>query len=586
MVRTMTKIFSSLGLIAFLFWMNYLTPRPEEVRIISPNMETTQNAHSTATHGRTRDGLFWVTFKTSGTFFALDKIKIRTINCIDSLNTSSGQIALPDDAQERCFNFKGFTVSNVQKVLSKDSEWHFAGTSNGNGHGIVLDKDWSEPKLIFGLMGVLGSLSLLIFGFLQKRDLTERVVISALLIAAFFFRFYEVFILSPPQMTIFSDMGAYFHRGWELTHGAYEDGQLFQPVGFTLWSLLLRFVGGFDLFNWVQVFSSWGVVVLSYLIVRKPFGKLAGIFAVILAGTHIPLASFATFHLAENIYAFLITLCLYLIVKNMRHQTLRKYFIIGSLLSLAFYFKGNHAFFIPAFSLWLLYKDRQNLMAAFKKLTVMAMGCLVFVVPHLIWTGMHYSKPHLGPTAGALNFVEGKCPSKNNMDSTGSSWMSPLFVQLHEETFKKWPRPFTDEKFFWQEGFKCVAQNPFVLVESLRYINYLFFDNEIWPLMTSPVRAWNQAWIPFFNFFLFPFAMVGAIIMARRKDAFTEVSSLMMLTLFFTVWFFKSEMRFRIPFDAILVGWSSIGAAWALNAVALLWRRRQALAKLLIQEES
>ncbi|XGC80604.1 ArnT family glycosyltransferase [Bdellovibrio bacteriovorus] len=563
-------VIGCLFFVSSLLWLNYLTPKPENIRLINPNLSTTEKAHSTVSQSRTRDGLYWVSFETKGTLFALDSLKIRTISCVDSLTTSVlGEISLPNNSNERCRNFSGFILPNTSELLRNNNQWHFAGSSNGNGMGVVLDKDWTEPKLIFGLVCLGVGLFFLLLGLLPKAQLSEKIFASILLLAAFFLRFYGVFIVSPPEMTIFSDMLAYFHRGWELTRNFYEDSQLFQPVGFTLWSLILRKLGGFDLLNWAQVFSSWGIVVLSFLISRKYFGKLAGFAALIIAGIHVPQIALASFHLAETTYAFLITFTLWLLVKNQQNPNLKNYFFIGALLSLAFYFKGNHAFFIPAFALWVLYKERQNFLHGFKKISIMGIGCALVVLPHLVWTGMKYSKPHLGPTAGALNFVEGKCPSKNNMDSTGTSWMSPLFVQTGENTFKKWPRPFTDQAYFWNEGFNCIKENPAVLLDSLRYVHYLFFDNELWPAMTSPVRDMMKLWNPLSAYFLLPFAVFGALVMARRKDAFTEIAALMMLTLFFTVWFFKSEMRFRIPFDSILFIWSSVGASWAIQHIAL-----------------
>lgn len=39
---------------------------------------------------------------------------------------------------------------------------------------------------------------------------------------------------------------------------------------------------------------------------------------------------------------------------------------------------------------------------------------------------------------GGLSFVEGKCPSKRNFDSTGAAWYSPLYGQLGINAAKQW----------------------------------------------------------------------------------------------------------------------------------------------------
>ncbi|WP_374030232.1 ArnT family glycosyltransferase [Bdellovibrio bacteriovorus] len=365
-------------------------------------------------------------------------------------------------------------------------------------------------------------------------------------------------------------MGAYFHRSWEIGRGIYYIRQLFQPVGFTLWSLWIRDLGGFELFKWTQIFLSWGTVFLIFLIARNRFGNVAGIASLVLAGLHVPQAAFATFHMAETFYAFVITLTFYFALKALANKKLSYFFTVGFLLSLAFYFKGNHAYFIPLFALWLFYRERKSFSSGFKKVFVMGLGCLLVTTVHMAWTWQHYQKPFLGPMAGALNFVEGKCPSKDNIDSTGARWMSPLFGILNETTVKIWPRPFTDQSYFWNEGFKCVQENPFVLVESLRYIYYLFGGNDLWPIMTNATRSWYIPWEYFFHYGLLPLALLGALSLARKKDDFTEISALMMLSLFFTVWFFKSENRFRVPFDGILLVWGSVGVAWLAEQVKAL----------------
>lgn len=175
--------------------------------------------------------------------------------------------------------------------------------------------------------------------------------------------------------------------------------------------------------------------------------------------------------------------------KTLKNEKFSDYFFIGLFLSLAFYFKGNHSFFIPVLAFWLPYRERHYLIGGLRKVFAMGIGCLVITLVHLVWTNTHYQKPYLGPTAGALNFVEGKCPSKNNQDSQGSRWMSPLFNITGEKEYKKWPRPFTDQAYFWKEGLKCVQENPWVLVSSVRYIHYLFLGNPLWPIIHRLLKS-------------------------------------------------------------------------------------------------
>lgn len=563
-----SNAFFGLGLVLFtvaMSWLFLLTPRAHNIEIIKPDLNTVQDSLSSFQFqdmNPEREGLYWVKFTTKPMIYPLQHLKLRTMNCVHEMSTQHGEWNLPTNLNTRCDNFAGFKLNNTRASLAKETTWHFAGSTKGDSYGVLLEKDWSDLPVALGLSLVVISLMVMLSAKLPAMPFFERTSIVAVLAAAFLFRFWLVFIKSPPEFSLFSDMAGYFHRGEEIMRGEYTLSQLFQPAGFTLWSLWLRQLGSFELFNWSQVFLSWGTVVLIYLIVRERFGALAGAFSALISASYIPLAGFATFHMAENAYAFLITLFLWLMMKTLKHEKLSGYFAMGLLLALAFYFKGNHAFFIPILGLWLLYRERHHFTRAFVKVSVMAIGCLLIVVPHMAWTWKHYGKPQLGPTAGALNFIEGKCPSKDNADSSGARWMSPLFHFTNERTFKQWDQPFTNQGYFWKEGMKCVAENPAVLASSFRYIYYLAWGNPLWPIISNPTKELYYPWENFFYYALLPLSLLGLLVLRKSEEPFNKATVLLMLSLFLTVWFFKSENRFRVPFDALLISWGSLGAAW------------------------
>ncbi|MGZ3792690.1 MAG: ArnT family glycosyltransferase [Bdellovibrio sp.] len=566
-------LFSLLGIILSVGWIYYLSPRPQNINIINPDLSNHQNANSTVSHFN-QEGLYWISFTTEGRSVALDQLKIRTFNCINSFSTTLGDLNLPADNQ-LCDNHDGFILTGASNALKKDNTWYVAGDTKGGNFGIHIGNDWTQTPLILGMTLLLFSIGAALFLGLPIKEKFEKSVIIFFLLSAFLLRFWYVFINSPIEMSLFSDMAGYFDRGWDIDQGIYSTSQLFQPIGYVLLSLVLRKLGGFDLLSWFQIFFSWGTVLLTFLIVRNHYSKTASNISVLVASFHIPLAAMAALHLAENVYAFLITLSIWWLSKTFNAEKLFKYFVLGFLLSLAFYFKGNHSFFIPAFLAWLLYKDKQQIFVAVKKISALILGCLVVVIPHLLWTAQHYGKPYFGPTAGALNFVEGKCPSKNNEDSEGQRWMSPLFVITGETEFKQWPRPFTDQTFFWQQGIKCVQKNPSVLLSSLRYIYYLFYGNHLWPVYVTSLKDFYLPWEYFFQYVFLPLSLLGFLVLQKKEDKFLQSVTLIIITLFFTVWFFKSENRFRVPFDSIFISWASVGAAWIFeNARQLVFSIR------------
>lgn len=548
-----------------LAWLHLIIPQPENIIVTTSDLSTQENASSTLGFLRTDEGMYWIDFKTSPRLLALKKIYLKTRQCVSSLSTNQRDIPLPQDPDSLCNNSHGIVLEGIQDLLGAKTQWFVSGFRTSPSFGFIIDVDWKEWPLAMALLWIF-ILSLFfthtVFKFQNHIEATLILMLSG---AALAVRWWFVFKASPPETFIFSDMAAYLQRGWEMENGTYHVSQLFQPPGLTILSSWMRNLGGWQLYNWSQVLLSWGTVLLIYQIARENLSRNIGVIAFLLATFHMPLISIATLHYAENSYAFLITLSLLFLMRSLKKPSVKIFAITGVLFSLSFYFKGNHAFFMPLFCLWYLYQNKTTLKPALKNIFSLTMGFFFVCSIHAVWSGKNYGKPSIGPTAGALNFVEGKCPSKDNMDSTGARWLSPMFIATGELTFKQWPRPFTDQAFFWKEGIKCIQENPMVLLESFRYVYFLFGGNTLWPVMDSPISKHFQIWNYFYGPFLV-FAMLG-IMLSRSRKVWSELSSLLVLSLFLTVWFFKSEYRFRVPFDGIFILWASMGIVWVYEFI-------------------
>ncbi len=599
--------------IVCLNWFQLLTPKMENIQVVRPNLETDINSPTSLVikdHNPAEGGLFWIQFNTRASLLPswmnLRQFRLRTLSCINSMTTNGQEWKLPASPELRCNNERGLAIYSRLDVMSKATSWNLAGDSFGGSFGFYLDKDWSAPQLFVGLIFLCLAICGMLYAKLPLSQDRWKIPVIAIFLAGFLLRFWTTQVAMPPEMYLFSDMAAYFQRGVQMLRGSFNIGQTFQPIGYTLYGLALRLLGDWELHKWVSIFVSMGTVLLAYLLVLKNFGKTAALLTLLFFAFDVPQIGFTARYMAESPYSFLIMLSLWWISRALESSRLRDYFIVGTLLMLAFYFKGNHAFFIPALSVWLIYRERAQVKVALNKVAMMALGCVLIMTPHLIFTQWAYHQMQWGPTAGALNFVEGKCPSKNNADSAGAGWMSPLFVTLHETTFKKWDRPFTDQGYFWNAGANCVKENPWVMVESLRYINYLFYGNSTWPVAGSTVDFLYKIWAPIFEYLLLPLAAIGALARSRRysestrikkastpehfiisfarrpssfsevcpvsasyrrRTDFNEVCALLVLTIFFTVYIFKSENRFRVPFDGIFLMWSSLGVIYCGSLV-------------------
>jgi hypothetical protein len=215
----------------------------------------------------------------------------------------------------------------------------------------------------------------------------------------------------------------------------------------------------------------------------------------------------------------------------------------------AFWLKGTHVFFGPLFLIGLLTLKGQK---ALKSLVTISGIVFLGLSLHGAFSYSKIGQFLVSSSAGGLNFIEGKCPMKNNADSAGYSWLSPLYHQLGFSAQKKWDQPFTNSSYFMKEGLKCIAQDPSVMIRSIEGIPFLFVGNTLWPANQFQTSAWMRLYELFFAFFI----MSGTLIFFRsllepnhfRLDEFV-VWGLPILSLFLCVYIFKSEIRFRIPFD-------------------------------------
>lgn len=543
-------------------------PQPENIILTTSNLSSQENASSTLGFKAKDEGMFWIDFKTFPRLIALKNIYIKTRGCISSISTDHREVPLPQDSSLLCDNSSGILLQSIHDLLNTETQWFVSGSRSTSSFGVIVDVDWREWPLAIALLGMLVLASVFTSTTFNLKSRLETLIVLLLSATAFALRWWFVFRVSPPESFIFSDMAVYLQRGWEMENNVFHASQLFQPPGFTLLSTWIRKIGGWHLYNWSQVILSWGTVLLIYQIAKENLSRSIAIVAFALAIFHLPLISVATFHYAENSYAFLITLSLLFLMRSLKTTSWKMFALTGVLFGLAFYFKGNHAYFMPLLCLWYLYQKRSDFQKAFLNIASLTLGFFLICTLHAGWTAKYYGTSSLGPTAGALNFVEGKCPSKDNMDSTGMRWLSPMFIATGELTFKKWPRPFTDQTYFWNEGLKCIQENPLVLLESFRYIYFLFGGNSLWPVMDSPVDSYLQLWSKSVYGLFIAFAFVG-ILFSRSKKAWSEISSLLVLSVFLTVWFFKSEYRFRVPFDGVFILWASMGIVFVYEFLVL-----------------
>jgi hypothetical protein len=347
---------------------------------------------------------------------------------------------------------------------------------------------------------------------------------------------------------VWSDMKIYTDISDKISRGIWEQNHFFQSIGYPLFISLLRMISRPPgiLLNYVQAVCSFLTLFFMYRLTLLSLGRKVALGALLVGTLHLPWILYANFALPETLFTTLLSICGLLSFKIVKSEKLRAVPCItfGVLFIMALWLKGTHVFWAPLFLCGLiLVKRKQSVVPVMIIGTVLATGLAV----HGLLAYQKTGKMQFSSSAGGLNFVEGKCPSKKNMDSAGYTWHSPLYFQLGMDLTKKWNRPFTDSGHFMKEGLRCIQKDPFVLIQSLESIPYLFFGNVMWPFNTKPIAPYTRLYELFFAIFL----VVGfCCFVIRERDSHVIIIWLLpALSIFLTVYIFKSEIRYRVPFD-------------------------------------
>jgi len=410
---------------------------------------------------------------------------------------------------------------------------------------------------------------------MNSRGLTR--VGYVVLAAALIFRLVSVHFY-PLSWRIFSDMGNYVNIANDLREGVWKPTHFFQPIGFSY--IVYLFLLTFD--DWTRALGIYQSIIgtaslwLMWKAAEHSFGQRVGVISLLVGAVHAPLLGLNLYALSETTFTFLLSLLLWMSVKVLERDSYGWSALWGLTFFAAFVIKGTHIFMAPLFLLGVLVWKRWSWQAisrvAVPVSAVVAMGLLL----HGVLTYKTIGTFQLSASAGGLNLVEGKCPLKENVDSEGATWFSPVYVQLGYTGTMVWERPFTDSGYFMREGLRCIKDDPLVLVQSLENVPLLFVGNVLWPVGTTSAGPYFRLHGILWGCFV----IVGLVVWCRsywpwRPDDWPVVLTwaVPILALFLCVYVFKSEIRFRVPFDVFFIpvalkGWASILNLSMTNAAA------------------
>jgi len=383
--------------------------------------------------------------------------------------------------------------------------------------------------------------------------LSSRYTVDGLLLLALVLRI-AALALHPIGSSMFADMDNYRRIADHILMGQWQAAHFLPAIGFSLVLAAIKrlFSHWADALAVYHLALSMATVWLVWKFATRAFGPRIGVLSLLIAAVHVPWIVLNTVALSETTFTFLMAVVAWASLEVVERPTVRWSALWGLAFVAGLWVKGTAAFVGPLFLLGVLTAQRWSRTAmatvAVPVIAVVGAGLLLHGALTYRTTGTF----RLSSAAGGLNFIEGKCPSKRNYDSTGSTWLSPIYAQLGIATAKLWDRPFTDSGYFMKEGLKCIAADPIVLVQSFENIPFLFVGNYLWPATHFSVAPL----VRLYELVSGPFLMAGVVLwlMARwpwRRETWNEliVFAVPLAGLCLCVYVFKSEIRFRVPFD-------------------------------------
>jgi len=502
-------------------------------------------------------------------------VRIIPDDCVQSILVNGHIVSLDKPVWGGICDYnEGFVLDIGRFLHSGDNQFELVVENKWGIHGLAIHSSRTAEANGARSIALLVVLVVACFVAVMRLPirLHHRCIAAVLLAVAGWIRYRYVFDWHPPEFFVYSDMSGYVNHGRELARGEIHDDQLVQPIGYPLvLGLSLHLFGNYALAYWAHVMASWGTVVLSWRAsAHRWLGERAGLWVLGIAALHIPFITLSGFFLAETLFTFQLALLFYGLSRFRFPWRIEHAFVLGLIYMSALWIKGHNTFFGPLVMAWMFCWAIAHRRAGFWRLVrrllppalAFCMAAAIVVGSHAAYTRVRYGHAHLSAATAALNLVEGKCPAKRNYDSTGSGWLSPLFVQLGETDEKHWPRPFGDQSFFWSAGVACIKDNPVVLLTSVRYAYYLFFDNQLWPSNTTDSVGLVRVSGMLYSVLLFPGILAGAAVIARRPWRRSGLFAVLGLSIVVCAIVFKSELRYRVPFDVVYIPMAVLGWAW------------------------
>lgn len=397
-----------------------------------------------------------------------------------------------------------------------------------------------------------------------KHHRPEVLILSFALIVRLVFSL----VIHPIQNFIFSDMNSYLDISTRLLLSGRSLANVFYPIGYPLFLMLVRRITAVSFFPAVALLQSlMGLVslILLYAISKNILSRKFRLIFLIILTCYYPWIDFGGYLMSETLATMLLVLMVYLAFFFFGHKNLLWLFLLPLAVGLSTLVRANLLLSGLFVVFWLAIQAITP-----RKAMVFSCG---FVLAFLLSSQIYrYYGGVNSPIAmnGGLNFMQGQCQYRGASDSYGWSFGPPVFTQRNFQTEKSFDQPFTNSGYFYHQGINCLIANPIRIIEKPTELYYLFFGNVAWPSSDQPgYSTAMKVSHALFNATIFPGLFLATYLFFKeRKRLFKTrpaILFLMVLSLVVTTIVYYGDIRYRLPFDGFLI----LLSLWAYQSLAL-----------------
>lgn len=343
------------------------------------------------------------------------------------------------------------------------------------------------------------------------------------------------------------------HKGLYSSDGVHSTA--FQAPGYPFLIYILQIAG--DVIITIRI-TNFILFILTlwicYYLLKTYSSPLAGLLAVLLGAIY-PLFFYTAGTLFSQTLASFLFLVVIAFAVNTKKDKLFPHFLIGLVFGFLILVTPLFLLYVPVFVLypWILRKNNK-----FAAATLFLVGCILAVAPWSVRNELTFGRHVLVSSNSGVNLLLGN--SENAHPNSGVN------TDINEYALKtKEMDEFDRDSYFRDEAIKWALNNPLKTAKLyfFKTVNYFNYRNELAVKRESTTLRDVLSFVSYYPLLLLAFLRLIFAYKFPMNDFEKFIAVLFLVSPFLHAIFF-TRMRFRVPFDYLMI---MLGASYLANVL-------------------